>query len=176
MKHNSINLKGGAYIVNFEEIKIPKQLEAEYVRDSEMDRHKKYYDKHNKIKSQLIVNSNGELVDGYIDYLILKRKRYKGFIKTYMVHYEQDQSSNRKQNPETKKRYVYDKFKGRCYLCGDKVRYSDVTIDHILPLAKGGINDIDNLACCCRKCNMMKGSLTMKEFVGRAIKIAKNYK
>lgn len=33
---------------------------------------------------------------------------------------------------------------------------SDLTVDHIVPLAKGGTHDVDNLAVLCRACNSRK--------------------
>ena len=41
-----------------------------------------------------------------------------------------------------------------CVRCGKPAD----TIDHIIPLSKGGTNDIDNLQPMCWKCNKAKGS------------------
>jgi hypothetical protein len=35
-----------------------------------------------------------------------------------------------------------------------------LTIDHILPLSKGGVNSLENLCLACRPCNEFKASLT----------------
>lgn len=43
--------------------------------------------------------------------------------------------------------------------CSDKP-----TIDHILPLCKGGGNTIDNLVIACYKCNREKGDKLLDEF------------
>lgn len=162
--------------MDFEDIKIPNYLKETYIKGSVLSRHKKYFKKHGKIKSQLTVNQAGYLIDGYVDWKVLHDEHYKGYIKTCMIPYEQDLSNNRKARASITERMVYDKYNGRCYLCGEKVTFNDFTIDHILPLAKGGINDIENMACCCKKCNHMKGCLTMKSFINRAMKIAHNYK
>lgn len=44
----------------------------------------------------------------------------------------------------------------RCRECGASKDETSLEIDHILPVAKGGTNDIDNLQTLCRECNRMK--------------------
>jgi 5-methylcytosine-specific restriction endonuclease McrA len=39
---------------------------------------------------------------------------------------------------------------GRCATCGSK---DDLTVDHIMPISKGGTHERTNLQCLCRKCN-----------------------
>jgi 5-methylcytosine-specific restriction endonuclease McrA len=39
----------------------------------------------------------------------------------------------------------------------------DITIDHILPVCRGGKSTWDNTACACRSCNQYKGSRTPEE-------------
>jgi ribosomal protein L40E len=42
-----------------------------------------------------------------------------------------------------------------CAKCGAT---EDITIDHIIPIAKDGTNDLTNLQVLCRKCNASKGA------------------
>lgn len=51
---------------------------------------------------------------------------------------------------------IYNKYKGRCAICGEFVPYDLYTIDHIIPISKGGSNNIDNLQCTCKTCNFIK--------------------
>ena len=45
----------------------------------------------------------------------------------------------------------------RCKRCGAEPP-SELTIDHILPLTRGGTNALDNLQLLCRPCNSSKGA------------------
>lgn len=49
-------------------------------------------------------------------------------------------------------------FGGVCLCCGT---HDDLTIDHVVPLVKGGSNNIDNLQPLCRSCNSVKHHKTM---------------
>ena len=60
------------------------------------------------------------------------------------------------------KRIVYEKYSGRCYLCG---AVNDLQIDHIVSVYRyaleqiepvSGLNKLDNLALICRRCNSGK--------------------
>ncbi|WP_445955593.1 HNH endonuclease [Yeosuana sp.] len=42
-----------------------------------------------------------------------------------------------------------------CLKCGSD---NKLTIDHIVPISKGGSNDFSNLQILCEKCNSLKGS------------------
>lgn len=50
---------------------------------------------------------------------------------------------------------VYERDEWRCRFCGTEERLS---IDHIVPLSRGGTNDLDNLQTLCRSCNSKKGA------------------
>jgi len=48
-----------------------------------------------------------------------------------------------------------------CYWCGMDAD----TVDHIIPVAKGGLDIDDNLVAACRKCNFSKQDKLPDEFV-----------
>lgn len=50
-----------------------------------------------------------------------------------------------------------------CRYCGD---YAD-TVDHVLPIVRGGSNDDANLVACCRYCNTSKGAKPVDEWRAR---------
>lgn len=41
----------------------------------------------------------------------------------------------------------------KCVYCQKDINMETVTIDHIIPLSRGGSNDLTNLACSCKICN-----------------------
>lgn len=49
-----------------------------------------------------------------------------------------------------------------CVYCGAT---EDLTIDHVVPLSKGGPTDASNCQTACRTCNQAKGSLSLAEFL-----------
>lgn len=50
-----------------------------------------------------------------------------------------------------------------CKYCGDGVTRENSTLDHVLPVSKGGTNDPENLATCCFICNSIKSGRTYEE-------------
>ena len=57
--------------------------------------------------------------------------------------------------PEVRK-YVFDRNKYQCQSCGKTFLETQLTIDHIIPLALAGTNDISNLHTLCFTCNQKK--------------------
>ena len=47
---------------------------------------------------------------------------------------------------------------GACWYCGEKVGYANLTMDHVIPLARGGRSTRDNLVPSCKECNTRKKS------------------
>lgn len=45
---------------------------------------------------------------------------------------------------------------GKCYYCGKKVRPSELTMDHIVPLIRGGKSTRNNVVPACKECNNKK--------------------
>lgn len=52
-----------------------------------------------------------------------------------------------------------DKF--TCQYCGSKAPKVELTIDHRIPLCKGGTYSDDNLLTCCEECNQGKNKLIL---------------
>lgn len=73
---------------------------------------------------------------------------------------ERDRRVNQiRKKAHKKKGMVTQLYGDACYLCGGPAD----TIDHVIPLSRGGTNDIDNLRPACYDCNVSKGSQLIEE-------------
>lgn len=57
-----------------------------------------------------------------------------------------------------------------CFYCGKEMKNSNKTIDHIVPINKGGSNCYSNLVVCCRRCNGIKSGYTISELIEQLYK------
>ena len=58
--------------------------------------------------------------------------------------------------PNSVRQYIYQRDKFQCQSCGQTQIETKLNIDHIIPLAKGGSNDMSNLQTLCQTCNQNK--------------------
>lgn len=52
----------------------------------------------------------------------------------------------------------------RCFYCGSRLSRRNTTIDHLIPLSKGGSDKPRNKVDCCLDCNRDKGCLMPEEW------------
>ena len=76
--------------------------------------------------------------------------------------------------PYRQKRYsqevrkmIYNNADGRCALCGRKITFPEMTLDHIVPLDRNGEDTINNLQCTCKACNQFKANIRPAAFMER---------
>jgi len=53
---------------------------------------------------------------------------------------------------------------GTCYYCGSVIAHQQLTMDHLVPLARGGRSTKDNLVPSCKSCNNKKKNLLPVEW------------
>lgn len=46
---------------------------------------------------------------------------------------------------------------GLCYYCGEKFAKAELTMDHVVPISRGGKSTKHNCVVCCKACNSKKG-------------------
>ena len=60
------------------------------------------------------------------------------------------------------KKNVIVRDKGTCQYCGAQTS-NDITIDHVIPVSRGGKTTFDNCVACCKKCNSAKNNALPSE-------------
>ncbi|ADH85963.1 HNH endonuclease [Desulfurivibrio alkaliphilus] len=55
---------------------------------------------------------------------------------------------------------------GICHYCGGKFAPAELTMDHVVPLVRGGLSRKNNLVPCCKNCNNEKKSRLPQEWEG----------
>lgn len=66
--------------------------------------------------------------------------------------------------PKNMRRDIYSRDEYTCQFCKQKFHSSDLTIDHLVPLALGGLDEITNYVTCCHPCNQQKADQTLADF------------
>lgn len=59
---------------------------------------------------------------------------------------------------------------GICYYCHGKFPPAELTMDHLVPLARGGKSNRGNIVPCCKECNNKKKYLTPVDIILAQIK------
>lgn len=68
---------------------------------------------------------------------------------------------------EAQWRDILDQYHHRCAYCGSKL--DKLTIDHVVPLIKGGKHSASNVVPACLHCNSSKKDKTPEQWVGMAV-------
>ena len=66
-------------------------------------------------------------------------------------------------NDPTLRGKVFERDDWTCRYCGIRVTSETATLDHIIPVSKGGQGTSENLATCCMMCNSIKSGRTYEE-------------
>lgn len=69
-----------------------------------------------------------------------------------------------KQHKAKMKRVLKEEWFRECAYCGYKERNKEMTVDHIIPLAKGGSDSFYNQIPACRSCNVSKGDKPVRQW------------
>jgi 5-methylcytosine-specific restriction endonuclease McrA len=59
--------------------------------------------------------------------------------------------------------------RGICHYCGEKFSPEELTMDHLVPVARGGKSTRGNIVACCKECNNEKKYLTPAEIIMRQL-------
>ena len=125
--------KNPGYMANYHKTYIRKKPKL-----YNSERYKEYYEKVKEVKKQKVKEWAA---------------KNKEKINSYSIAYQQKRRAGGKfprELWEQKKKEI-----GCCIMCSEK---SNLTIDHKIPVSKGGTNDIENLQPLCLICNIKKGN------------------
>ncbi|MNL26020.1 HNH endonuclease [compost metagenome] len=64
--------------------------------------------------------------------------------------------------------------KGLCYHCGQRFKPAELTMDHLIPIARGGKSTKNNCVTSCKLCNTKKGHKTRAEMALEELKLSSN--
>lgn len=73
--------------------------------------------------------------------------------------------------PKQMREAVFARDAYTCQFCGTRFEQSDLTIDHLIPLALGGLDEITNYVTACEPCNGKKAAMPLAEFA-RQVNVA----
>jgi hypothetical protein len=119
----------------------------------------------------VIVNDKYETVDVFGNKVQVKEHVEKMVLSNSV----NSQSVSRKKIPQDVRLLVYARDNGICKICGKPLSVNDFTVDHIVPLNRGGKDDVENLRCTCARCNKWKGDSLDEEMVTMLSEISSNY-
>ena len=61
------------------------------------------------------------------------------------------------------RRNIFERDKNACQYCGKRIPKADLTLDHVVPRSRGGVDSWDNLVLACMPCNIRKANRTPEE-------------
>jgi 5-methylcytosine-specific restriction endonuclease McrA len=64
---------------------------------------------------------------------------------------------------------------GRCYYCNTKIHPKELTMDHIVPLIRGGRSTKSNIVTACKVCNTRKKYMLLIEWEDYLTKLSLDY-
>ena len=59
---------------------------------------------------------------------------------------------------------IFERDNFTCQFCGTQLSASLLTIDHLVPLSLGGLDEMTNYVSCCSSCNQHKANATLSDF------------
>lgn len=58
---------------------------------------------------------------------------------------------------------IYLRDHNRCQYCGKRFTASELSLDHVTPISRGGRSSWENVVCACLPCNVRKGNKLLSE-------------
>lgn len=159
-KNKIIENERKKYHQNREEINEKRRIKRRENKELYAEKRKKYYEKNKERKKQY---AREYAKRPYVKEKIREaRRRYyksvngKNAINNSIIKRKLDKEKVFEISQKDLKRV----YKLNCINCGSK----EITLDHIIPISRGGRHSIGNLQPLCRSCNASKGTMFMVEW------------
>ncbi len=86
------------------------------------------------------------------------------FMEPASIEERSDKEIQTPYNSKEIKQILFFKQDARCAICGHSPGVKMMDVDHIVPVSRGGMDDIENLQLLCRPCNQQKSAKGDQEF------------
>lgn len=90
------------------------------------------------------------------------KTRYPDKIRMYNKNYKHRKRGAKGKTTVEEWGVILGKFNNRCAYCGID---GHMTMDHVIPIIKGGTNWPSNIVPACKSCNSSKGTKDLSEFM-----------
>ena len=93
------------------------------------------------------------------------RKEYKFYKNIAVVGIKKNDRKVRRRTKGYSKKFLQKHSDTNCIYCKTKLNPENSSVDHIIPISKGGNNSQLNLVVVCRECNNERGDLEFKTYL-----------
>lgn len=93
------------------------------------------------------------------------RKDYKFYKEIAVVGIRKNSKKIRRRTKGYSKKLLDNHHVSNCIYCKTKLNQENCSVDHILPISKGGNNSKLNLIVVCKDCNNERGNLEFKTYL-----------
>lgn len=121
-----------------------------------------------KEKSRERNRTNIKTIKGKIDKKISRFINVRGKIRDFKRGDKNRKSKTTRSEIDYEAAFVKIFETNKCYLSGRPIDTHDTknyNLDHVIPTAKGGTNEFDNMGVACRQANIAKADMTIDEFI-----------
>jgi len=108
---------------------------------------------------------NKDRPQGYCKSCAIQHKRSQGKDSRESRQKAMQESSDNTLNAKSLIK-LFSTFRN-CPVCGKYMKRNDKTLDHIVPLSKGGMHSVYNSIVVCRSCNSSKGAIEFEDWLSR---------
>lgn len=134
-------------------------------------------------KGTVAYHCNSDVKHNYI--LRQQQWRSENTLKVKIRNFNNPNPRKRKlygnvRNPDLTEESLLEKIgtQPRCYITGEPIDLNnpeEYSLDHIIPISKGGTNDISNCGLASKKANMLKSDLTYSELIALCQTVLNHY-